>query len=76
MAPSLGFVSGWRRSDRGGGLVAGVGLMSIVMGVSAVAAAGWRSLWLFVRRRVSVRAAVIAGCAMIAALVVTGECRP
>ena len=70
MAPCLGFVRGWRRSDRGGGLVAGVGLMSIVMGVSAVAAAGWRSLWLFVRRRVSVRAVVIAGCATIAALVV------
>ena len=76
MAPCLGFVRGWRRSDRGGGLVAGVGLMSIVMGVSAVAAAGWRSLWLFVRRRVSVRGAVIAGCAMIAALVVRVSVAP
>jgi S-formylglutathione hydrolase FrmB len=76
MAPSLGFVRGWRRSDRGGGLVAGVGLMSIVMGVSAVAAARWRSLWLFVRRRVSVRAAVIAGCATIAALVVRVSVAP
>jgi S-formylglutathione hydrolase FrmB len=45
--------------------------MSIVMGVSTVAAAMWRSLWLFARRRVSVRAAVIAGCATIAAVVVT-----
>lgn len=71
MVPSLGFVSEWKRSDRGGGLVAGVGLMSIVMGVSTVAAAMWRSLWLFARRRVSVRAAVIAGCATIAVVVVT-----